>query len=58
MRNHLICWEENGTKKWEMVRKKDSSDFLLELIQNPDVTQRTIFITFSRIMERRIRVRR
>lgn len=44
MRNHLICWEENGTKKWEMVRKKDSNDFLLELMQNPDVAQRTIFI--------------
>lgn len=44
MRNHLICWEENGKKKWEMVRKKDSHDFLLELIQNPNVTQRTIFI--------------
>lgn len=44
MRNHLICWEENGKKKWEIVRKKDSNDFLLELIQNPNVTQRTIFI--------------
>ena len=44
MRNHLICWEENGKKKWEMVRKKDSNDFLLELMQNPDVAQRTIFI--------------
>lgn len=44
MRNHLICWEENGTKKWEMVSKKDSNDFLLELMQNPDVAQRTIFI--------------
>ena len=22
MRNHLVCWEENRIKKWDMITKK------------------------------------
>lgn len=52
MRNHLICWEEaNGTKKWEMVPKKDVNGILLELIQDPDAKKETIFIVPTTMME-------
>lgn len=42
--NHLICWEENNIKKWDMVIEADRNNFLMNLLQNPDVDKHTIFI--------------
>lgn len=44
MKNYLICWEENGVKKWDMLKEKDSNDFLMNLMQTSDVKKRSIFI--------------
>ena len=41
---HMICWIENGTKKWEMVEEKDSRTFTLSLMQNKSIDWHTIFI--------------
>lgn len=51
MRNHLVCWEENGIKKWEMITKKDLNGFLMELLQSVEVDHRTIFIIPTTMME-------
>ena len=51
MRNHLVCWEENGVKKWEMITKKDLNGFLMELLQSAEVDHRTIFIIPTTMME-------
>lgn len=42
--NELICWAENGEKKWEIVKEKDYKTFLLNLLQNKEVDTSTIFI--------------
>ncbi len=42
--NHLICWEEDEVKKWEMIKKKDVNAFLLNLMSNSDVDDHTIFV--------------
>lgn len=42
--NHLICWEENKIKKWEMIKKVDINAFLLNLMSNSEVNQHSIFI--------------
>lgn len=43
-RNELICWEENGIKKWDMIKEQDNRVFLMNLLKNPDVNKHTIFV--------------
>ena len=45
MMNSLICWEENGIQKWEVVKKNDCNTFLFDLMYDDDVNKRSIFIT-------------
>ena len=42
--NQLICWEENNIKKWEMIQASDNNTYLMNLLQNPNVDNHTIFI--------------
>ena len=42
--NHLICWKEKSEQKWDMVKKKDINSFLLNLLQNPDIDDNSVFI--------------
>ena len=45
MANNLVCWAENdGTQKWNMIKKKDLNGFLLELLESENVIDHTIFI--------------
>lgn len=44
MRNYLICWMENGIKKWDMLKDADYQAFASALLENPDVDNHTIFI--------------
>ena len=39
----LVCWEMNGLKMWEMIKKDDFDAFMLDLFQNPNVDNHTIF---------------
>lgn len=41
----LICWEENGIKKWDVIKKKDCDAFLFNLIDDKKVRNHSIFIT-------------
>jgi len=43
-RNHLVCWEENHIKKWDMIKEQDNNSFLMNLLQNSEVDKHTIFI--------------
>lgn len=40
----LVCWIENGGRRWEMVKGGDDSVFLLNLLNNEDVWKHSIFI--------------
>lgn len=44
MKNELVCWMENGEKKWEMVKENDSRTLLLNLLMNKNVVKHSIFI--------------
>ena len=45
MKNNLICYIENSVQKWNMVKDgPDTNTFLLNLLQNKDVNNHTIFI--------------
>lgn len=40
----LVCWKENRTKKWDMVKDKDRDALLMNLLMNNKVDKHTIFI--------------
>ena len=42
----MICWEENGVKRWEMIKSKDREGFLMDLVKRYDkgVSLHSIFI--------------
>lgn len=40
----LICWEEAGTKKWDMIMDSAGKNFQRNLLKNPKVDPHTIFI--------------
>lgn len=42
--NHLICWEKENVKQWEMIKKSDLNAFLLNLMSNSEVNQHSIFV--------------
>lgn len=42
--NHLFCWEENGIKKWEMIKKKDVNAFILNLMSDTSVDNNSVFV--------------
>lgn len=44
MRNYLICWVKNKKKYWEMVKKTDHQEFLMELLLDEKVDKHTIFV--------------
>lgn len=33
IKHHLICWEEDSTKKWDMIKDSDRNIFLLGLLE-------------------------
>lgn len=43
-RNDLVLWEENGEKKWNMIKEEDNNTFLINLLQNNGVNKHTIFV--------------
>lgn len=43
-KHYLMCWEENGEKRWNMIHEKDFDAFGLNLLNNPNVNNHTIFI--------------
>lgn len=43
-RKHLVCWEENNQKRWDMIKEQDNNSFLMNLLQNSNVEKHTIFI--------------
>lgn len=40
----LICYEENGIRRWDMIKKNDRNGFLLDLMQRPEINLHSIFI--------------
>lgn len=44
MRNYLVCWEENGIKRWDMIKEDDHQSFLMNLLLNEKVKQSSIFV--------------
>lgn len=42
----LICWEENGEKKWEMVKEKDRDAYLMNLLSDTtnNINPHSVFI--------------
>lgn len=44
MKYLLICWEELGIKKWEMIKRSDFDTFGANLLANKDVDLHTVFI--------------
>lgn len=43
-RKHLVCWEENNQKRWDMIEEQDNNSFLMNLLQNSNVEKHTIFV--------------
>ena len=43
-RHYLMCWEENDEKHWNMIKEKDFDSFGLNLLDDPNVNNHTIFI--------------
>lgn len=43
-RKHLVCWEENNQKRWDMIKEQDNNSFLMNLLQNSNVEKHTIFV--------------
>ena len=43
----MICWEENGVKRWEMIKSEDREGFLMDLVKRYDkgVNLHSIFFT-------------
>jgi len=48
----LICWEENGVKRWEMIEEKDREGFLMDLVKRCDkgVNLHSIFFTPTNVI--------
>ena len=40
----LICYEENGIRRWDMIKKNDRNGYLLDLMQRPEINLHSIFI--------------